>query len=107
MNTESNREKQMNSNISGINDITEQNLIENMTQEQIDRYEHFRRSSFPKAKIMLGMLNGQVSQNSLIVMCGLAKIYLKNWEKRGQFSLIISSKRSMNFKEKNLFLDLI
>ncbi|KAL7303624.1 hypothetical protein TKK_0003771 [Trichogramma kaykai] len=54
-------------------------LVSNFTEDQLDRYEMFRRSAFPKAaikRIMQTITGCSVSQNVVIAMSGIAKVFI-------------------------------
>lgn len=54
-------------------------LVSNFTEEQLNRYEMFRRAAFPKASIrrlMQGITGAGLSQNVIIAMSGIAKVYV-------------------------------
>jgi transcription initiation factor TFIID subunit 11 len=54
-------------------------LVSNFSEDQLNRYEMFRRAAFPKAAVkrLMQMVTGtSVSQNVVIAMSGIAKVYV-------------------------------
>ena len=54
-------------------------LVSAFSNSQQDQYEVFRRSSFPKSgvrRIMQGVCGTTVSQNAVIAMAGITKVYV-------------------------------
>lgn len=54
-------------------------LWSQFTEEQLNRYEMFRRSTFPKASIkrlMQSISGSSMSQNVVIAMSGIAKVFV-------------------------------
>ncbi|KAG9508758.1 Transcription initiation factor TFIID subunit 11, partial [Fragariocoptes setiger] len=54
-------------------------LVSNFTEDQLNRYEMYRRSAFPKASIkrlMQSIAGCPVSQNVVIAMSGMAKVFV-------------------------------
>ena len=53
-------------------------LVSNFTEEQLDRYEMYRRAAFPKAaikRIMQTITGCSVGQNVVIAMAGISKVF--------------------------------
>lgn len=62
-----------------LQQIHSESLWAQMTEEQLNRYEMFRRSTFPKASIkrlMQSLTGSPVSQNVVIAMSGIAKVFV-------------------------------
>ena len=54
-------------------------LVSAFSNSQQDQYEVFRRSSFPKSgvrRIMQGACGSMVTQNAVIAMAGITKVYV-------------------------------
>ncbi|XP_051155922.1 transcription initiation factor TFIID subunit 11 [Leptopilina boulardi] len=54
-------------------------LVSNFTEDQLDRYEMYRRAAFPKSaikRIMQTITGCSVSQNVVIAMSGIAKVFV-------------------------------
>lgn len=59
--------------------IQTESIWSKMTEEELNRYEMFRRSTFPKASIkrlMQTMTGAPMSQNVVIAMSGMAKVFV-------------------------------
>ncbi|XP_060070014.1 transcription initiation factor TFIID subunit 11-like [Ylistrum balloti] len=54
-------------------------LVSNFTEEQLNRYEMYRRAAFPKAavkRLMQSITRSGVAQNVVIAMSGIAKVFV-------------------------------
>lgn len=54
-------------------------LVASMSQEQLDRYEVYRRSAFPRAtmkRLIQSVAGSAVGQNVVIAMSGVAKVFV-------------------------------
>ncbi|KAL4718297.1 hypothetical protein ACJJTC_000129, partial [Scirpophaga incertulas] len=54
-------------------------LVSNFTEEQLDRYEMYRRAAFHKGavkRLMQTITGGSVGQNVVIAMSGIAKVFV-------------------------------
>ncbi|CAD5111106.1 unnamed protein product [Dimorphilus gyrociliatus] len=54
-------------------------LVSNFSESQLNRYEMFRRASFPKAairRLMQSLTGTSISQNVCVAMAGIAKYYV-------------------------------
>ncbi|KAH9504777.1 transcription initiation factor TFIID subunit 11 [Bulinus truncatus] len=72
-------------------------LVSNFSEEQLNRYEMFRRATFPKSairKLMQNITGTSVSQNVVIAMSGISKVFvgelietaldvMEKWEESG------------------------
>ncbi|PVD33572.1 hypothetical protein C0Q70_04829 [Pomacea canaliculata] len=59
--------------------IKMQVLVSNFTEEQLNRYEMYRRAAFPKAavkRLMQSITGSGVSQNVVIAMSGISKVFV-------------------------------
>uniref|UniRef100_A0A8D9FFA8 Transcription initiation factor TFIID subunit 11 n=1 Tax=Cacopsylla melanoneura TaxID=428564 RepID=A0A8D9FFA8_9HEMI len=76
-------------------------LVSNFTEDQLDRYEMYRRAAFPKAaikRLVQTISGGSVSQNVVIAMSGIAKVYVGEIVEQGKLKCKIRKVKTCGFE---------
>lgn len=66
--------------------------MSNFSEEQLNRYEMFRRAAFPKAsikRIMQNITGCSVSQNVVIAVSGIAKVFVGEIVEEGKNFVVV------------------
>ncbi|WAR02098.1 TAF11-like protein [Mya arenaria] len=51
-------------------------LVSNFSEDQLNRYEMYRRAAFPKASIKRSITGSAISPNVVIAMAGISKVFV-------------------------------
>lgn len=77
--------------------------MSNFTEEQLDRYEMYRRAAFPKAavkRLMQTITGCSVTQNVVIAMSGIAKVFAGEIVEEGKHVVLLPFKYTLSLGKK-------